>query len=341
VKAAFIRQHGGIEALEVGELPLPTPGPGEVRVKVLYSSLNHLDLWIRGGIPGIHVSFPHILGSDAAGIVDSLGPGTTGFTAGDEVIIHPGLNCGKCPRCLDNWESLCPQYKILGEQVCGTNAEYVCVPAQNLFLKPKKISFQEAAALPLVFTTAWQMLVRRAQIQSGEFVLIHGAGSGVSTAGIQIAKLFQAEIAVTSGSDEKLKRAESLGARHLINYKKQDFGKEVRKLKPGGPDIIFDHVGKDFWEKNIKCIAKGGRLVTCGATSGNQAVTDLNHVFFRQIQIQGSTMGSKLDFPLILSHVEAGSLRPVVDREFPLKDIALAHRRMSEQGQFGKILLSH
>jgi NADPH:quinone reductase-like Zn-dependent oxidoreductase len=339
MRAAYLSRHGGPEVIEIGEIPTPVAGPGEALVRVKAAALNHLDLWVRGGLPGLKLQYPHVLGGDASGVVESVGPGVTSVKAGDEVIVHPGLSCLHCEACLSGWESLCPQYKILGEHVSGTHAEYVKVPAANLFPKGAALSFDEAAALPLVFTTAWQMVVRRAEVKPGELVVIHGAGSGVSTAAIQIAVLHGAEIVVTSGSDRKLERAKALGAHHLVNYKTQDFSAEVKQLRKRGADVIVDHVGRDFWDKNIRCLKSGGRLVTCGATSGHAAETDLRHLFFRQLSLLGSTMGSKGDFPTILRHVASGKLRAVVDRAFPLAQTVEAQRYLSEQEQFGKVLL--
>ncbi len=339
MKAAHLQGHGGPEAVRYGDVPTPTPGIGEVLVKVKASALNHLDIWVRGGLPGLKLPFPHVLGSDASGQIEKLGDGVSGFKVGHAVIVHPGLSCGRCEFCLGGWESVCPDYQILGEHICGTHAEYVVVPARNLFAKPEALSFDDAAAMPLVFTTAWQMLARRAQVQPAEVVVVHAAGSGVGSAGIQIAKALGAQVIATAGSDAKLELARELGADFTVNYSTEDFVKRTREIAPRGADVIFDHLGKDYWEANIKAIRNGGRIVLCGATSGSEAVTPLNHVFFRQIQILGSTMGSKADFPRILALFAQGKLRSVVDRAFPLSDIQDALARMSDRKQAGKILL--
>jgi NADPH:quinone reductase-like Zn-dependent oxidoreductase len=228
----------------------------------------------------------------------------------------------------------------LGENTTGTNAQFICVPAENLFRVPKNLSAEQAASIALVFTTAWQMLVRRAQVKVGDFVLLHGVGSGVTQAGIQIARVFGAEIAVTSTDAGKLPLAKELGAKHCIDSSSSDFAKEVRKIRKAGPDIIFDHTGKVFWEKNIKCVRSGGSIVLCGATSGREGMTDLNHVFFRQIQIHGSTMGARGDFPKILAHFGRGDFKPVLDKVYPLEEIGIAHQRMADRQQNGKILIS-
>jgi NADPH:quinone reductase-like Zn-dependent oxidoreductase len=337
--AAYLKGHGGPETVEVGELPTPEPRADQVRVKVRAAALNHLDLWVRRGLPSLKLTYPHILGGDAAGVVDKLGPDATGVKVGDEVIVHPGLSCRRCRQCLGGWESLCPQYQILGEHVNGAHAEWVCIPVANVFAKPAALSFEQAAALPLVFTTAWQMLVRRAQVQPGEWVLVHAAGSGVGSAAIQIARLYGAQVIATAGSEAKLELARKLGAQVTIDYTNADFAKEVRRVVPQGCDIIVDHLGKEFWKSNFRAVRDGGRITVCGATSGYEAVTDLRHVFYRQIQILGSTMGSKGDFETLLQHVERGSLKPVVDRAFALREARLAHERLERREQFGKVLL--
>ncbi|MBM4304022.1 MAG: zinc-binding dehydrogenase [Deltaproteobacteria bacterium] len=339
MRAAYFNEHGGKEKIILGDLPVPKPRAGEVLIQVYYSAVNHLDLWVREGWPGLKKFFPHILGGDASGVVVESGEGAFQFKKGDPVIVHPGVSCGHCQNCLGGWESLCSQYAILGEQICGTHAEFICVPQENLFLKPERVSFVEAAAIPLVFTTAWQMLIKRAHLKSGDKVLIHGAGSGVSSAAIQIAKLFGAIVAVTSTHEDKLLKAKTLGADFLINSSREDFSKTVKQYWQTGPDIILDHVGEAFWEKNIKCLRTGGTLVTCGATGGGKGTTDLKHLFFRQLSLLGSTMGNKSDFSEILKRVDLGRLKAVVDREFGLDEVAKAHDYLESQKQFGKVMI--
>jgi NADPH:quinone reductase-like Zn-dependent oxidoreductase len=339
MKAAYFNEHGGREKIIVGELARPEPQSGQIQVQVKFSATNHLDIWVRKGWPGLKLNFPHIVGEDASGVVTRLGEGCQSFREGDEVIVHPGISCGECEHCLQGLESLCSQYVILGEQISGTHAQYVCVPEANLFLKPKNISFEEAAALPLVFTTAWQMLVERAKIKASDKVLIHGAGSGVSTAAVQIAKFLGAEVAVTSTQEKKLEKAKALGADHLIHAQRVDFSKEIKSFWPQGPEIIIDHVGQLYWEKNIRCLKTGGTLVTCGATSGPEGKTDLRHLFFRQLSLLGSTMGNKKDFRKILNGVETGKLKAVIDRVFELKDTARAQEYLESGEQFGKVMV--
>lgn len=340
MRAVFLQRHGGGEVLEVGILPDPEPGVGEVRVRVHAAALNHLDLWVRDGLPSLKLSFPHVLGGDAAGIVDRMGAGVADWKIGDEVIVHPGLSCGQCPMCRDGRESLCSRYQILGEHRSGTHAEFVCVPAANLFAKPPALSFVEAASVPLVFTTAWNMLRRKAQVSLGNVVLVHAAGSGIGSAAIQIAKRFGAKVIATAGSDEKLQRAEELGAHYRINYATQDWSKALKKIAPKGCDIIIDHLGADQWEGNIRALRSGGSLVVCGATSGPIASTDLRHVFYRQLNILGSTMGTKADFPQIIEQLAGGYLAPVVDSVFALERAPEAFQRLADRKVFGKIVLN-
>jgi len=334
VRAAYITEHGDPKVLKVGDIPPPEPGPGQVRVRVHFSSLNHLDIWIRKGLPGLKLSYPHILGADSSGIVDKVGPGTT-TKVGAEVIVYPALSCGTCHECREGTESLCAHYKILGEHVSGTNAEFIVVPEANLFEKPKMVTFEVAAAFPLAYVTAWEMVVTKARVKAGQRVLVHGAGSGVSSAAIQIAKHFGAEVIATSTDDRKLDAAKAWGADTVVNSRTNDFAASAKKV-----DVIIDHVGQVFWEKNIRCLKTGGILVTCGATSGFDAKTDLRHVFFRQLRLVGSTMGSRRDFPDILRLIREGKLSPIVDKTFPLEDIAAAHMHMESAKQVGKILIS-
>lgn len=339
MQAAFLTQHGGPEVLRFGEVPTPEVRPSTVRVRVRAAAINHLDIWVRKGLPGLKLSYPHVLGGDAAGIVDKIGDGITNFSVGQDVIVHPGLACGQCEACRSGWESLCSSYQILGEHVSGTHAEFVVVPAENLFSKPSNLSFEEAASLPLVFTTAWQMVVRRAQVQKGEWVLVHAAGSGVGSAAIQIARLHGAHVIATAGSDDKLELARRLGAEETVNYRSSDWLAAVKKIRKGGCEVIIDHLGSDYWEANLKALKWGGRIAVCGATSGWVAQTDLRQVFYRQLQILGSTMGSKTDFGKALEAIAAGKMRAVVDKAFPLKDVRQAHEYLESRGQFGKVVL--
>ncbi len=338
MRALFIEQHGGAEVLKVGEVPRPTVLDNSVLVKMKFSALNHLDVWVRKGIPGLNLKYPHVLGSDGAGEVAEVGKAVTGVKVGDSVIVHPGLADPWHQN--RQWESVSREYKIIGEHVAGMHAEFVSVPQENIFPKPEHLSWEEAASLALVFTTAWQMLVRRLQIEAGDTVLIQAAGSGVSTAGIQIAKVCGARVITTASSETKLKRAKELGADFALNYKTQDIKAEIKKITNGkGVDAVFDHVGTAQWENNISSLKWGGKFVTCGVTSGAVVELNLSHLFAKQLQVLGSTMGSKSDFPRLLQLLEQGRIKPVVDRAFPLEHATAAYAYLEGREQFGKVLL--
>lgn len=340
MKAVAIRAHGGPEAVSLEELPDPEPGPGEVLVAVKAAALNHLDLWVRKGWPGLKLAFPHVLGSDIAGVVEEVGPGVEGISKGDEVVLNPGFGCGRCERCLSGAENLCRRYAILGEHVSGGQAERIAVAARQVLPKPARLSFEEAAAAPLVFLTAWHALVRRAKVRPGETVLVHAAGSGVGSAAVQIAKLHGARVVATAGSDAKLEKARALGADETVNYETGDFVQEVRRLTDRrGVDVVFEHVGKRTWEGSILSAALGGRIVTVGATTGYDPTTDLRHVFYRQISVLGSTMGTAGDLLEVMRFVAEGKLRPVVDRVMPLAEARVAQGLLADRAQFGKIVL--
>lgn len=342
IKAVTLDEHGGPEVLRVVERPAPAARPGHVIVDVHACALNRLDIWVRNGLPNLHVEYPHVLGSDIAGVVASVGDGVDAALVGREVVLNPGISCGHCEACLSGADNLCPSYRILGENAPGGYAEQISVPVQNLVDKPARLSMIEAAAFPLTFLTAWQMLVARGRIEPGETVLLHAAGSGVGSAGLQIAKLHGARVIALASSDAKLDKAAQLGADHCVRSSDADWSKQVRAL-PGvgrrGVDLVFEHVGQATWEASIKLCRAGGRVVTCGASSGWDARTDLRHVFFRQIQILGSTMGSKASLVRIAALIEAGKLSPVVDRVFALRDAAEAHRYLDRREQFGKVVL--
>jgi NADPH:quinone reductase-like Zn-dependent oxidoreductase len=341
MRAVFIRGHGGLEVVEVGELPEPEPGPGQVRLNVKAAAVNHLDLWVSRGWPGLRLSFPHVLGSDASGVVDAVGPGVEDVKAGDEVVVYPGVSCGRCERCLSGEVNLCRRYAILGEHVSGVQSEKLVVPARNVFPRPARLGFEEGAAVPLTFLTAWHALVARAGLRVGETVLVHAAGSGVGVAAVQIAKLLGARVIATAGSDAKLEKARALGADEVVNYETGSFVDAVKKLTGRrGVDVVFEHVGKKTWEGSIQAVTVGGRIVTVGATTGYDPLTDLRHVFFRQISVLGSTMGTPGELAQVLRFVEEGKLRPVLDRVLPLADVRRAHELLAQRAQFGKIVLT-
>ena len=341
MKAVTMRAHGGPEVLKLEELPDPKAGPGQVVVRVRAAALNHLDVWVRRGWPGLTLEWPHVPGSDIAGVIEAVGPGVAGISAGDEVILNPGVSCGRCEMCLSGLDNGCRRYAILGEHVSGGYAERLAVPAANVLPKPGNLSFDEAACLPLVFLTAWHALVTRAGLRAGETVLVQAAGSGVGSAAVQIAKLIGATVIATAGSDEKCRKALALGADHAVNYEVEDFLARAKALTgKRGVDVVFEHVGKKTWEKSLLSLASGGRLVTVGATTGWDPPTDLRHVFYRQLSVLGSTMGSKGELFQVLRFVEQGKLRPVLDRVLPLGEAARAQELLSNRAQFGKIVLN-
>jgi NADPH:quinone reductase-like Zn-dependent oxidoreductase len=340
MKAAFFREHGGPDRIEYGDLPDPVPGPGQVRVRVRAAALNHLDIFVRNGIPGIPVSLPHVMGSDGAGVIESVGPGVTRVKPGDEVVLNPGINCGECEFCLMGEHSLCVTFHLLGEHVAGTFAGYVVAPAINACPRPPSLSWEESAAFPLTFLTAWRMLVTKARVRPGESLLIVGIGGGVAVAALQIAKLLGMTVFVTSGSGEKLARAKELGVDAGIDHSASDFAREVRKLTgKRGVDVVLDSVGKATWRQSIASAAKGGRLLTCGATTGPDPQTDLGRIFWNQLTVHGSTMGTHAEFAEVLRIFRGGKVKPVVDAVFPLSQAREAVLRLEEKRQFGKVVL--
>lgn len=335
-----MQKTGGPEVLERATIELPEPGPREVRVRVRAVALNHIDVWARKGLPHFKYEFPHRLGADVAGEVEALGAGVTNAKVGDQVVLNPGLSCGACERCLLGEDTFCRSYRIMGENTQGGYSRHVVVPDANLLPMPKNLSFTLAASIPLCFLTAWQMVVRKGEVKPGQTVLVQAAGSGVSSAAIQIAKMLGARVITTTSTDEKAERARLLGADEVINYTKDDFVAECKRLtNKKGVDVVIEHVGGEVFAKSILAAAWGGRIVTCGATAGFTPTIDLRHVFFRQVEVLGSTMGPKGDLFGILRLVEAGKLKPVIDRVMPLWSAVEAHRLLEERKAFGKIVL--
>jgi len=331
--------RGGPEVLQPTVLPDPKPGPGEVRVNVRAVALNHLDVWVRKGVASPELPLPHVLGSDVSGVVDAVGPGVDSDLLQREVVLNPGLSCGHCEACLSGHDNLCRDYKIIGEHAWGGYAEYVVVPRANLLPKPTNLRFEEAAAVPLAFLTAWQMVVDKLNVRPGEWLLVMAAGSGVGSAALQIGRLFGARVIAAAGSGAKLERARELGADVTVNYRKEGWHREVRKITSGGAHAVADHTGADFWEGVIKATRNGGRIALVGASSGYVAQTPLAHVFYRQLTIYGSTMGSKSRLFKVLRHIEAGRLVPAVDRVLDLAQAAEAHELLEQRAVFGKIVL--
>ena len=338
MKAIRIHQFGGPEVLKYEDVPDPQPRHDQVLVRVRACAMNHLDIWVRKGVPG--VTFPRILGSDIAGEVVSAGDYVSGITSGQRVLLAPMTFCGVCPKCTSGQQNFCPQFGVLGARVDGGDCELMTVPRVNVIPIPDSLNFDEAASVPLVFLTAWHMLVARAGLRPGHTVLVLGAGSGVGSAAIQICKLFNATVITTAGNDAKLARARELGADYGIDHYKQKISDEVKRItNKVGVDIVFEHVGPATWQESLKSLKPGGTVVTCGATTGREAQIDLNFLYSRQQSYLGSFMGNMADLYEVLGHVFAGRLKPVVDRTFPLSEAADAHRYLESSEMFGKVVL--
>lgn len=339
MKAAIFSEHGGPEVIRIAEVETPHPGPGEVRVEVRASSLNHLDLWVRRGLP-VGTSMPHIGGADIAGVVEAAGAGVEAIAVGARVVVDPSLACGRCEWCRRGEQSLCAEYRIIGEHTQGGFAQYAVVPAANLLPLPDSVAFEDAAAAALVFLTAWRGLVTRGGLRAGEDVLITGASGGVGTAAVQIARLAGARVfAVTSG-EEKARRLRELGADVVYDRGEVDYSREVwRDTGKRGVDVIFDSVGRAAWEGNLRALARGGRLVVYGATTGADAVTNVRLVFWKQISIIGTSMSTRHEFETVMGLVFAGRLQPVLDLVLPLDRAREAHELLEGGGAFGKIVL--
>jgi NADPH:quinone reductase-like Zn-dependent oxidoreductase len=340
MRAVLIREHGGLDRLEWTEMPEPIPGPGEIRVAVRAVSLNHLDIWVRRGIPGVHYPLPLIPGCDGAGVVDALGPGVDGPPPGTRVALQPGVSCGLCRACLGGEDFLCRHYGILGEHRHGTCAEFIVVPAANVMPIADHLGFEAAASLGVVFLTAWHMAVARARIRPGETVLVQAGASGVGTAAVQIAKLLGAQVYATVGDAAKVEAVRALGADEVLLYREHDFAADIRRLTgKRGVDVVLDHIGHDTWEGNVRSLARGGRLVVCGASSGHEVPTNLRLLFFKNLAFLGSTMGSKAELLEVLEHVKRGALRAVVHMVMPMQDVARGHALLEDRAVIGKIVL--
>jgi NADPH:quinone reductase-like Zn-dependent oxidoreductase len=341
VKAIVFENHGGPDVLRYVDAPDPVINANEVLVRVKACALNHLDLWVRRGLPGVAIPLPHIPGSDIAGEVAEIGANVTTVRPGQKVVLAPGVTCGKCPACISGHDNRCRSFTNLGYMIDGGCAEFVKVPEVNCLPYPENLSWEEAASIPLVFQTAWHMLLVRAELQPGEDVLVLGAGSGVGTAAIQIAKFFGAKVIATAGTPEKLAKATELGADYVVNHKTQKIREEVRRItNKRGVDVVFEHVGAATWEDSLASLAYAGRLVTCGATTGYDAKLDLRILFAKQLSLIGSYMGTKSDLHSVMRLVAAGRFRPIVDRVFPLKEAATAHEYLESGAQFGKVVLA-
>ncbi|MBC7789742.1 MAG: zinc-binding dehydrogenase [Anaerolineae bacterium] len=343
MRALTISAHGGLDQLRLrDDLPVPELSSStDVRVRIMAGALNHLDLFVVQGLPGVTIVPPWILGGDAAGIVDTIGADVTGLSPGDPVVINPGISDRTCSYCLEGEQSLCISYKLLGEHLPGTFAEYIVVPSANVRAVPRGTPWHVAAAFTLAMLTAWRMVMTRARVREGEDVLIWGIGGGVALAALQIAKLQRARVWVTSGSDAKLDRARALGADELLNHRTQDIAREIRaRTGKRGVDVVIDNVGADTWKSSLLALGRRGRLVTCGATSGPLVQTDVRRMFWNQWSLMGSTMGNDAEFDAIVQAFGEGKLFPVVDSVFPLEDAPHAFERLGSGEQFGKIVLA-
>jgi NADPH:quinone reductase-like Zn-dependent oxidoreductase len=341
MKALVLPRLGGWQQLTVAEVPAPElRRPDEVRVRVHTAGINHLDLFILDGLPGISYTFPHIVGSDAAGTVESVGAAVTDWVVGDRVMMNPGIGCNACELCAADQQPLCREYRLLGEHIPGTAAEYVVVPAGNLARVPDTMPWDRAAGFSLATLTAWRMMTSRARVCAGETVLIWGIGGGVAQACVQIARWIGATTIVTSSSDDKLERARALGADHLLNHAREDVPKAVRELTKGrNADVVVDNVGERTWLLSLRALGRGGRLVTCGGTTGPMVTLDVRKLFWYRWDILGSTMGGDREYQAVARHAFEGRFWPVVDSVVPLSEGAAAFRRMADGAQFGKLAI--
>ncbi|HUH99815.1 MAG TPA: zinc-binding dehydrogenase [Nitrososphaerales archaeon] len=342
MKAVRFHEHGGPEVLRYEDAPDPVPkGPDQALIRVKACALNHLDIWGRIGPPYSRPPLPHISGCDIAGVVERLPADEKDLKEGMEVVVSPGIGCGRCERCLSGVDNQCRRYTVIGNEVDGGYAELVLVPRRNVIPKPERMDFVQAASVPLSFLTAYHMLVTKARLQAGETVLVHGAGSGVGIAAIQVAKASNANVVATAGTDSKLRKAVELGADYTINHNSKKISEEARKYTGGrGVDVVVEHPGKATWEESIRSVTRGGRIVTCGATTGYDAVTDLRYVFAKEITIFGSYMGGSGELLRVLELFRQRKLRPVVDISMPLSKAKDAQIRMEKSEQFGKIVLT-
>jgi NADPH:quinone reductase-like Zn-dependent oxidoreductase len=339
MKAVVIHQFGGPEVLQYEDIPDPQPRKDQVLIRVKACAMNHLDLWVRKGLP--HVKLPHIPGSDIAGEIVEVGEYVTGFQAGQRVLLAPMHFCNHCEQCVAGRQNMCREFTVLGNAVDGGNCELIAIPAVNVIPIPDSLGFNEAASVPLVFLTAFHMLTGRASIRPGQTVMVLGANSGVGIAAIQIAKLYNATVIATAGDEHKMQKARDLGADFVINHYQQKISEEVRRItNKAGVDIVLEHVGQATWNESMKCLKPGGTLVTCGATTGSEVGIELRFLFSRQMSLLGSYMGTMGELYEVLKHVFGGRLKPVVDRTFPLKDVRAAHEYMEDSRMFGKVVLN-
>jgi NADPH:quinone reductase-like Zn-dependent oxidoreductase len=339
MKAVRIHRYGGPEVLQYEDVPDPVLRKDQVLIRIRACAMNHLDLWVRKGTT--KSPLPHIPGSDIAGDVVEVGEYVTGLTPGQRVLLAPMYFCNQCEQCTSGQQNKCRQFTVLGNAVGGGDCELIAIPAVNVIPIPDSLDYNQAASVPLVFLTAFHMLTGRATVRPGHTVLVLGANSGVGIAAIQIAKLFNATVIATAGSEKKMAKARELGADHVIDHYKQTISEEVRKItNRAGVDIVLEHVGASTWEESIKSLKPGGTLVTCGATTGAEVKIDLRFLYSRQFNLLGSYMGTMGELHEVLRHVFNGKLKPVVDRTFPLREVRAAHEYMEKSEMFGKIVLN-
>ncbi|MBI3544562.1 MAG: zinc-binding dehydrogenase [Deltaproteobacteria bacterium] len=341
MRAAIIKQHGPPESISFEDRPTPTPAENQYLVRVKACGLNHLDTWVRRGVPGHKFPLPMVPGSDITGVIEKAGPGARRFKAGDRVIVDPGLSCDLCAMCQSGQHQLCASWGLLGETTDGGCQDYLCVKESQVHLLPQQLTFEQGACIPINYVTAWQMLVGKARVRPGETILVHGAGSGVTVASILIAKMHGLQIFVTSTSEEKLQRARLLGAHRVINTSKEPFRDAVKNLTgKQGVDVVVDHVGEPTFMDSIRALKRGGRLVSCGATAGAELKIDWKHVFFKNLALLGSTYGSRGDFHEVLRAFESNRLSVVLDSTVKLAELGRAHAALEERKVFGKIVVS-
>ena len=340
MQAVQFTEHGETDVIEYGDFPDPDPNPDEVLVDVKAGALNHLDVWTRRGLPGIDLDMPHIPGSDGAGEVLEVGEEVTRFEPGDRVALTAGVSCGECEFCRDGEHSLCVRFHIIGEHVPGVHSELAAISEDNLIAVSKGVDWETAAAAPLVFQTAWRMLIHRGKLEPGEKVLVLGASGGVGHAAVQVAKYAGAEVYATASTDKKLEYAEEIGADHVINYAEEDFAAKIKELTgKRGVDMVVDHIGEATYPDSLKSLAKGGRIVTCGATTGPNPDAGLNRIFWNQLSVIGSTMGSLGEVDEVMDLVWDGTFEPRIREVLPMSETARAHELLEEREGFGKVVV--
>lgn len=342
MKAAFIQEHGNLDKIQIGDLDAPTISPNEVLIETKFGALNHLDIFVVRGWPGLTLNMPHVIGADGSGIVKEIGSEVTTLSVGDKITINPGISCGKCEMCLSGQQVFCKQFSILGENKWGTFAQYLKLPEISVLKIPDGFSLEKAAAAPLTFLTAWRMLITQARIKPNEYVFIHGAGGGVSSAAIQIAKYYGAKVITTTSTSRKTEMAMNLGADNVINYKEtKDYRNQVFELtNKHGIDVVIDNVGQATFPTSIRLLRPGGRLITCGVTSGPLSKINIADIFWKHLEIKGSTMANQGEFRAVMQLVLDGTLNPIIDKVYPLENVREAEEYLSEGNQFGKVLIN-